>query len=151
MEFPWFLWDVCFRVWNPTCFTHLIHVVWSWMLALNVNTMISNFTDLLMILLVTWVCVDAPITNRHASNLCLQEAAIANCHADNLCCHELYFVFPQQFGKVFIESLHECLGNPVDLSIIFHCNSVSLLCRLCCSLLCSNLEVWTQVLKTMGR
>jgi hypothetical protein len=99
--------------------------------------MISNFTDLLMILLVTWVLVDAPITIHHASNLCLQDAMIANHHADNLCLHELYFVFPQQFGEVLIESLHEHLRNPVDLSIIFHCNGVSLLCRLCSSLLCS--------------
>lgn len=77
------------------------------MLALNVNTMISNFTDLLMILLVTWVFVDAPIANHHASNLCLQDAPIANHHAEHLCLHDnMIFFFSQQFGQVLIESLH---------------------------------------------
>lgn len=107
------------------------------MLALNVNAMISNFTDLLMILLVTWVFVDAPITNHHASNLCLQDAPIASHHVDNLCLHELYLLFSQQFGQVLIQSLHESLGNPVDLSIIFHCNGV-LYCA-DCVVLCSAL------------
>jgi len=55
------------------------------MLALNVNTMISNFTDLLMILLVTWVFVDAPIANHHAEHLSL---------------HELYhFIFLKNLAK----------------------------------------------------
>lgn len=90
-----------------------------------------------MILLVTWVFVHAPITNHDASNLCLQDAPIANHHVDNLCLHELYLFFSQQFGQVLIESLHESLGNLVDLSIIFHCNGV--LYSTDCVVLCSAL------------
>lgn len=79
------------------------------MLALNVNTMISNVTEL-MILLVTWVFVDAPITNHHASNLCLQDAPIANHHVDNLCLHELYlFVFSTIWPSIDRISPHESL------------------------------------------